>query len=176
MRGGPARRARPVPHHPAGGRAALPWSADAREALEAVLKELAKEGVRPGDRRQHKTVNAVRAFAYLNGADAVLPDHLEVARHCLWDDPAEQPQRAAQVIARVANPPGMRVTQLLLEAEQVLAAAEPRNLASAATAAAKLAEIDKQLAGVSAHPRAAFARTYLKGELKKLKLASLEAV
>ena len=156
--------------------AALPWSAEAKEALHEVLKELAKEGVRPGDRRQAKTVGAVRAFAYLNGADAVSPDHLEVARHTLWDDPHEQPVTAERVIARVARPPGMRVTQLLLEAEQVLAAAEPKNLASVATAAAKLGEIDKQLAAVAAHPRADTARTYLKAELKKLKRASLEAV
>jgi MoxR-like ATPase len=57
----------------------LPWSADAREALEAVLTELAREGVRPGDRRQYKTVGVVRAFAYLSGADEVSPEHLEVA-------------------------------------------------------------------------------------------------
>src|SRR5262245_90277 len=79
--------------------ASLPWSGEAKEALEAVLAELAKEGVRPGDRRQFKTVGAVRAFAFLNGADEVRPEHLEVAQHCLWDDPLEQPQRVAQVIA-----------------------------------------------------------------------------
>ena len=88
---------------------ALPWSAGAREAMEAVLTELAREGVRPGDRRQFKTVGAVRAFAYLTGADEVLPEHLEVAQHCLWDDPVEQPQAAARIIAKVANPAGMRV-------------------------------------------------------------------
>ena len=68
---------------------ALPWSADAKDALEAVLKELARQGVRPGDRRQFKAVGVVRAFAYLNGADEVTPEHLEVAQHCLWDDPQE---------------------------------------------------------------------------------------
>jgi MoxR-like ATPase len=156
--------------------AALPWSAGAREALETILKELAREGVQPGDRRQFKTVNVVRAFAYLCGADEVLPEHLEVAQHALWDDPQEQPQTAAQVIAKIANPTGMRVTQLLLEVESVLAAADVRNLADAARAAAKLAEIDKQLAGLRGNGRAEKARAYLKGQLKQLKLASIEAV
>jgi MoxR-like ATPase len=155
---------------------ALPWSADAKEALEAVLKELAKEGVQPGDRRQYKTVGVVQAFAYLSGSDEVLPEHLEVAAHCLWDDPAEQPQKAAQVIARIANPVGMRVTQLLLEVEQVLAAADVRNLADAAKAAAKLAEIDRQLSTLKGNGRVEKARSYLKDQLKKLKLASIEAV
>ena len=155
---------------------AMAWSDDAREALEAVLKELAKEGVQPGDRRQFKTVGVVRAFAYLNGADDVRPEHLEVAAHCLWDDPTEQPQKVAQVIARVANPTGMRVNQLLIEAEEVLATADVRNLADAANAAAKLAEIDRQFAGMAGNGRLDRARAYVKDQLKKLKLASIEAI
>src|SRR5439155_7272535 len=83
----------------------LPWSDAAREALEAVVRELAREGVQPGDRRQRKTVGVVRAFAWLDGAGAVRPEHLEVAAHCLWDDP-EQAAKTAQVIAKVANPTG----------------------------------------------------------------------
>ena len=158
------------------GARALPWTAEAKEALGSVLAELAQEGVRPGDRRHFKTVGAVRAFAYLGGADDVRPEHLEVARFCLWDDPHEQPSKVAQVIAKIANPPGMRVAQLVLEAEGVRAATDARNLADAAKAAAKLAEIDKQLAGLSGTGRVEKARRYLKDQLKKLKLASIEAV
>ena len=156
--------------------AAVPWSVAAKDALEAVLAELAREGVRPGDRRQFKTVGVVRAFAFLCGADRVEPEHLEVAQHCLWDDPSEQPAKAAQVIAKIANPTGMRVTQLLLEVESVLGATDVRNLADAAKAAAKLGEIDRQFAALSGNVRLAQARTYLKDQLKKLKLASIEAV
>ncbi len=156
--------------------AGLPWTADAREALEAVLTELAREGVRPGDRRQVKTVGVVRAFAYLSGADEVHPEHLEVARHCLWDDPADQPRQVAEVIARVANPAGMRVGRLLLEADDVAAGADARNLAAAATAAAKLAEIDRRLAGLTATGRVEAARGHVRDQLQRLKLASLAAV
>lgn len=156
--------------------AGLPWSTAAKEALEAILRELAREGIQPGDRRQFKTVGVVRAFAYLHGADEVQPEHLEVAQHCLWDSPEEQPLKAAQVIARIANPAGMRVSQLLLEAEQVLSGCDPKHLAEAAKAAAKLAEIDKQLSTLKGNGRVEKARTYLKGELKKLKLASIEAI
>jgi MoxR-like ATPase len=156
--------------------ATLPWSSDAKDALETILRELTKEGVQPGDRRQFKTVSVVQAFAYLNGADEVLPEHLEIAQHCLWDAPEEQPQKVAQVIARIANPTGMRVSQLMLEVEEVLAAADVRNLADAAKAAAKLAEIDRQLASLKGNGRLDRARSYLKDQLKKLKLASIEAI
>ena len=155
---------------------ALPWSDEAKDALETILRELAREGVHPGDRRQFKTVAAVQAFAYLCGADEVSPEHLEVAAHALWSDPVEQPLIAARVIGKVANPTGMRVTQLLQEVEQVLAGADVRNLADAAKAAAKLAEIDKQLASLKGNGRVEKARTYLKDQLKKLKLASIEAI
>src|SRR5207244_5725199 len=41
---------------------ALPWSDEAKEALEAVLRALAAEGIRPGDRRQFKSVGACQGF------------------------------------------------------------------------------------------------------------------
>ena len=154
----------------------LPWSVEAKQALEAILRELSKEGVQPGDRRQYKTVGVVQAYAYLCGADEVAPEHLEIAASTLWEDPIEQPQKVVQVISRIANPTGMRVTQLLLEAEQVLVACDVRNLSDAAKAAAKLAEIERQFATLKGNGRVDRARDYVRNELKKLKLASIEAI
>ena len=85
---------------------ALPWSKDGQEALETILRELAKEGIQPGDRRQFKAVACAQAFAWLNGAERVEPEHLEILAHVLWDDPQEQPEKVARVIARIANPVG----------------------------------------------------------------------
>jgi MoxR-like ATPase len=155
---------------------ALEWSDEARDAFETILRELSKDGIQPGDRRQFKTVAACRAFANLSGAGHVEPEHLEVAAHCLWDSPEEQPQKAAEVVARIANPTGMRVNQLLIECEQVLSGCDVRNLSSAATAAAKLGEIDRSLAALKPDARVEKARTHVKEQVKKLKLASLEAV
>ena len=142
----------------------------------SILRELAKEGVQPGDRRQYKTVGVVQAYAYLCGADEVAPEHLEIAANTLWEDPIEQPQKVVQVISRIANPTGMRVTQLLLEAEQVLVGCDVRNLSEAAKAAAKLAEIERQFATLKGNGRVDRARDYVRNELKKLKLASIEAI
>jgi MoxR-like ATPase len=139
----------------------VPWSMEAREAFEAVLKEISREGVQPGDRRLFKTVGAARAFAWLCGDEVVVPEHLEVAVHLLWDDPVEQPATAARVIGKIANPVGMRLNQLLIEAEAVIAATDPRDLAAAAKSSAKLAEIDRQLAALKGHARLGLARDYL---------------
>ena len=154
----------------------LPWSDEARRALESILKELAKEGIQPGDRRQFKSVAAAQAFAYLNGAGEVEPEHLEILAHVLWDSPEEQPEKCAAVIAKVANPVGMKVNSLLMECEQILAGCEVRSLAQAATAAAKLGEIDKTLGSLRGNGRVERARAYVREQVRKLKLASLDAL
>jgi MoxR-like ATPase len=157
--------------------AALPWSEEAKEALEAVLRELAREGIHTGDRRQFKAVGAAQAFAYLNGAGRVEPEHLEVLAHVLWDDPAEQPDKVAGVVARIANPTGMRVNGLLMEVEQILAATDVKQLAQAATAAGKLQEIHKKLGGLKGSDgRVAKAKEYVQQQIKRVKLQSIESI
>ncbi len=155
---------------------ALPWTDQSKEMFETILRELTTEGIQPGDRRQYKAVSAARAFAYLSGSDRVEPEHLEVLASVLWDDPQEQPEKVAQVVARIANPTGMRVNQLLLECEQILATADIKNLAQAATATAKLAEIDKQLAAMRGNGRLDRARLYVREQVKRIKIASIEAI
>jgi MoxR-like ATPase len=154
----------------------LPWTDEAKEATEAIVRELAKEGVQPGDRRQFKAVGVAQTYAWLCGSDRVEPEHLEVYASVLWDDPVEQPKKVAQVVARIANPTGMKVNQLLLEAEQILAVADVRQLAQAATATAKLQEIEKRLASLKGDGRVERARAYIREQIKKVKLASIEAI
>jgi MoxR-like ATPase len=154
----------------------LPWSTEGKEALEKVLRELAHEGIQPGDRRQFKAVSAAQGFAYLNGATEVEPEHLEVLTHVLWDDPIEQPEKCASIIAKIANPSGMRVNGLLIECEQVLAGTDFKDLTSVLTGAAKLSEIDKALAALKPSPRVQRARAHVKEQDRRFKLASLDSV
>ena len=155
--------------------AAVPWTSEAKQALEEILRSLAKEGVQPGDRRQFKAVAAAKAFAWLEGADSVQPEHLEILRHVLWNS-EEQADKVTQLIAKIANPVRMRISQYLLECEQVLGDCDVRNLASAATAAAKLGEIDRQLSGLSGNGRLEKARKHVRDQIKRLKLSSIEAI
>lgn len=156
---------------------ALVWTDEAKEAFEQILRELAKEGIAPGDRRQFKSVAVAQAFAYLAGADQVICEHLEVLAHTLWDDPLEQPEKVAGIIARIANPTGMRVNSLLLEVEQILADTDVRNLGQAAGAASKLQEVFKQLGGLTGgNGRVTKAKQYVQEQVKRIKLASLDAI
>ncbi|MCL5460088.1 hypothetical protein M3M33_15735, partial [Loigolactobacillus coryniformis] len=65
---------------------ALPWSAEAMDTLDTIVRELQREGIRPGDRRERKAVGVVQAAAWLSGATEVMPEHLEVLADVLWDD------------------------------------------------------------------------------------------
>lgn len=153
----------------------LPWSADAKEAYHEIHRSAKREGICPGDRRLRKSVKAAQAFAWLNEANEVTPDHLEILSHTLWDDPAEQPRKLAQIVGQIANPVGLKVNSLLLEAEQVIASTDIKDLSQATTAARKLSEIHKQMKK-SPGRKAEQAADYLQGKLKQIKIASIEAI
>ncbi len=119
---------------------AIDYTDEAKVAFTEVLKGLRREGVHPGDRRIRKAVHGARAFAWLNGSSEVCPEHFEVLEHCLWEDPAEQPKVVRKVIGSIANPSGMQVNQLLLEAEEVLKNTSLKDLSQVGVAAKKLGE------------------------------------
>jgi MoxR-like ATPase len=154
---------------------ALPFSDDAKEALVTIIGDARREGIIAGDRRVRKSVGAAQAYAWLSGSDTVLPDHLEILAHTLWADPAEQPRKLAEIVGKIANPQGMRVTALLSEAEQIIGGADLKNLATAATACKKLQDIAKNLKTVS-HPRAANAYEHIAAEVKRIKMESVNSL
>jgi len=153
----------------------IPWSKEAKQALEAILDELSRQGVKPSDRRQYKSVAIVQAYAWLNGADEVLQEHLEVCQHVLWSD-HEEAIKVRSVIMQIAAPVGMRVNGLISEIEQILAGVNPKDLGQSATAASKLSEIQKSLKAMKEHPKALAALAYVKEKITELRLKSLDSI
>ena len=58
----------------------------------------------------------------------------------------------------------------------IAVAAPALSLAQAATATAKLSEIDKKLTAIKGNSRAEKARTYVKDQIRRIKVASIEAI
>lgn len=156
--------------------AALPWSNEAVEAYDQIHRELAREGIVPGDRRDEKAVKIARAAAWLDGASEVTPDHLGILADVLWDSPEGHPHKCAEVVSRVANPTGHKVNGFLMECEQVLAATDTKNLSQITGAATKLAEINKQLKTMKGNPKADRAFAYISDRIKALKTAAVEGM
>ena len=153
----------------------LSWSKEAKVALESILDELARQGVRPSDRRQYKSVSIVQAYAWLNGAEEVQPEHLEILQHILWSE-QEETSKVRSVILQIAAPVGMRVSGLIGEIEQILAGVNPKDLGKSATAASKLSEIQKSLKAMKEHPKALAALTYVREKITELRLKSLDSI
>jgi MoxR-like ATPase len=153
----------------------LPWSKEAKQALEAILDELARQGVRPSDRRQFKSIAVVQGYAWLQGAEDVQPEHLEILQHVLWSD-HEEAIKVRSVIMTIAAPVGMKVNGLISEIEQILSGVNPKDLGATATAASKLSEIQKSLKAMKDHPKALAALAYVKDQITQLRLKSLDSI
>ena len=151
------------------------WSKEAKVALESILDELSRQGVKPSDRRIFKSVAIVQAYAWLNDGVEVLPEHLDILQYVLWHD-HEEFVKVRSVILQIAAPDGMKVNSLISEIEQVLSSVDPKDLGQAATAAAKLSEINKSLKGLKTHQKAVAAIAYLKEQITQLRLKSLDSI
>ena len=154
----------------------LPWSKEAKQALESILDELARQGVRPSDRRQYKSVSVVQAYAWLNGTEDVQPEHLEVLQHVLWNDHPEEASMVRATILQIAAPISMKVNGLISEIEQILAGVNPKDLGQSALAASKLTEIQKSLKLMKGHAKAETALAYVKQQITQLRLKSLDSI
>ena len=153
----------------------LSWSKEAKLALESILDELSRQGVKPSDRRIFKCVSVVQAYAWLNGAEVVQPEHLEILTHVLWVD-QEEAAKVRSVILQIAAPVGMKVSGLIGETEQILSSVNTKDLGATATAASKLAEIQKSLKAMKGYPKAEAALAYLKEKITELRLKSLDSI
>ena len=151
------------------------WSSEGMKALENILEELARQGIRPSDRRQFKSVAIVQAYAWLSGADEVLTEHLEVLQHVLWNDHDEF-VKVRSAIMQIAAPVGMKVNCLISEIEQIISGVNPTDLGATATAASKLSEISKSLKAMKEHPKALVAVAYVKEQITQLRLKSLDSI
>ena len=153
----------------------ISWSKEAKVALESILDELSRQGVKPSDRRQYKSVAIVQAFAWLQGSEDVQPEHLEVLTHVLWGE-HEEFVKVRSVILQVAAPVGMKVNGLISEIEQIISGVNPKDLGQSALAASKLSEIQKSLKLMKSHAKADAALAYVKDQITQLRLKSLDSI
>lgn len=155
--------------------AALPMPAETQAAFLEIYHAAKTEGIVPGDRRLRQAPGVIRAYAYLNGHDEVTKDDLEILSHILWDDPAEQPQELAKIVGKIANPQQMRINTLVMEAEEIIAGTNLLDLGETAIACKKLGEIHGKLSKLSG-PRAEQSTDHVKAEIKRIRLATVEAI
>lgn len=74
--------------------------------------QLEREGVKISDRRFKQSLDAVKAYAYLNGRKTATDDDLAILQHIYWTDPDEIPVVKSTVL-KVANPYAQKAEELL---------------------------------------------------------------
>jgi MoxR-like ATPase len=152
---------------------AVPFKDDAKEAVSEILRQLAQEGIFPGDRRKRWSVGACRAFAYLSGSQAVERDHLEILAHCLWVDPREQPIKTGTVVSKVANPVGLEVSAHLAEVREILGSVQKGDLETTLAAVKKLGNVGGKLKALGGNSRVVAALGYVNDKIKALRLQAV---
>ena len=124
------------------------------DAVIAIKHKTEEQGFRSSDRRWKQIIGLLKARAYLDGADAVTEDHLDVLADALWRDPKDRPALAA-IVGSVGNPLNVRATEILDAAKEALAKLGNPNASDAATKAdwlrsaslveSRLADMEKEL-------------------------------
>jgi MoxR-like ATPase len=70
---------------------ALPVEDTVLDSLSGLVDSLSGSGIYVSDRRIGWALEYLRAYAWLDGAPAVFPDHIDALRHVLWRRPEERP-------------------------------------------------------------------------------------
>lgn len=103
-----------------GEAAALPFPKESRAAFNAMVRDLNGEGISPGDRRERKAVKAVKATAWMQGAEAVGPEHMGICSHIMWTHP-DQMVNAKKIVGKHSNPDLFAVEEIRSQAMEVIA-------------------------------------------------------
>ena len=154
---------------------ALAVMPETRTALSQILDELAGAGIRVSDRRARLSVRVARASAQLDGAPAVHPGHLEDLSMVLWSDP-ESVDKAGEIIARIANPVGARINEILRATDDAVTAAGS-DAAGRMKAIKQLEESEREVTKLAAagagNGRAKAAAPYIRRERIRMQALAL---
>lgn len=83
--------------------AAIPLTEDAKDALIQIRRDLRAASITPSPRRLKNCRRAIRAFAWLEGADKADVEHLVPVVNMLWERP-EQIKQVEQIVLGVCSP------------------------------------------------------------------------
>lgn len=153
----------------------LLWSLDAKEAAHEIRKKLTREGIRIGDRRLRQSERACRAYAWLNGKAEVTTDDLEILSHIWWTNPEGQPQVVMDTIADIAKPSRLMVTQLLADAQQIMADLDMKDHKTHGPATHKLKNIYKEVKKFST-PQAESAKGLIESMVQDIRMATVASL
>lgn len=127
--------------------------ADVLETMIDIKIATEKAGVKASDRRWKSAIGALKALAYLEGAQAVNQDHFDLLADVLWRDPRER-SALAKEIAKVANPWLAKCVEIMDAAKELMQTLPSQEvgrakfLAAVAEANAQFEQMENELATI----------------------------
>lgn len=85
---------------------------DIIKTLVKLRREIDNEGILVSDRKWVQVIDAIKAYSYLNGNTEVIDTDLMILCHILWSA-TEQRSKVRRLVARVSNPAGEKILQIL---------------------------------------------------------------
>lgn len=89
----------------------MKWTAEAKDKMLTIWKELNNNAIFPGDRRLMQSRLACQAYAFLKGATEVRTKHLSILADTLWDDPEDKSVNTTYNIVMKYSNPGLHFLQ-----------------------------------------------------------------
>lgn len=131
-----------------------------RDSITVLRVRLSENGFMISNRHWEWVIELLQAYAYLNGDDEVVEDHLDILADSLWREPKDRPQLAA-IIATVGNPLNVRATEIVDAAKKILddvgklynpndATAKAEWMKEASLSDTQLTQMEKELADLIA--------------------------
>ena len=151
------------------------WSEESKQTAIEIRRKLQQEGIVIGDRRLRKSIFATKCYAWLNGNSEVTNDDLEILSHIWWNNPETQPSVVSDVIADIAMPSRLIVTQLLTDAMDIMSQVDMKAFETHGSATHKLSAIHKKLKSISGQ-RSEDAQKSVSEMVKNIRLATIAMI
>jgi MoxR-like ATPase len=97
----------------------LPFPSNVESLMHSIRQALSLNGINLSPRRWTKSVPIVRANAYINGHDQVLPSDLQILENVLWEHPVDHPDIVSATISKISCPEDHIVNELRLQAREI---------------------------------------------------------
>lgn len=92
---------------------------DIIEIMVQIRHELRAEGISPSDRRMKESLSLARAMAAINEKTAVEPEHLEILKDALWEEPGQKKDVANIIAKHTVDQATAALKQIMHEVEEI---------------------------------------------------------
>ena len=140
---------------------------DIEEGLLNLLHDLERKGVKPGDRRKRKAVDAVRCHAFLAGRSTTAMADLVALRDVLWADPTQR-DIVEELTIEFADPFAAKIAEIRATAVEIFDKVDVTKLDDVSERSGRLSTLMQELSKIKS-PESAEMATWISQGLSQMR-------